>query len=90
MSKPPLSSPWLPAPYIKADIVALQALERGEAEPDQQKRVLKWMIERLCRTYDPSFIPHSDRESDFAEGRRYVGLQLVKLININLANVKLD
>lgn len=87
MSKPDKSSPWLPAEYEIADAAALQALERGEANDEQQRRALKWIIERACGTYDMSFRPGPDgsRNTDFAEGKRYVGLTLVKMLKINLS-----
>jgi hypothetical protein len=45
-------------------------------------------VEHACSTYDLSFRPQSQRDTDFAEGRRFVGLQLVKLTKINLALLK--
>jgi len=72
-----------PADYSAADIAALQELEAGVASPDQQKRALKWIIEQACITYDLSFDPTSERTTSFAEGRRYVGLQIVKMLKLN-------
>lgn len=85
-----------PAPQLdpniwdRPDAYAIQALQRGDANPDMQKRALKWIIERAAGTYDQSFNPDSVRLSDFAEGRRFVGLQLVKLLKFNLAAIKED
>ncbi len=64
-------------------VSAIKALANGEARPDQQKLALDWIIDDLARTYDLSFRPDDaggDRESAFAEGRRFVGLQLRKMI----------
>jgi hypothetical protein len=74
--------PWHPAPYDTQTIYALKALDKGTANEGQQKRVLEWIINAVARTYDVSFVPDSDRESAYAEGRRAVGLELVKLINL--------
>lgn len=67
---------------------ALQALERGEATPEQQQKALNWLVNKMCLTYDMSYRPDSDRDSAFAEGRRFVGLQIVRFIKTNLAIYK--
>lgn len=84
----PKAEPWKPAHYEIADAGAIQALLRGEAEPHQQKRALAYIIETLCGTYDMSFRPTGDRDTCFAEGKRHVGNQLVKLTKLNLSNLK--
>jgi hypothetical protein len=74
---------WYPPAYEEADATALKALQFGEANPDQQKRALKWIIENAANTYDLSFRPGGEegrRNTDFAEGRRFVGLEIVKLL----------
>jgi len=77
--------PWMPADYEPADISAIQALERGEATPDQQKRALKWIITDVAGTYDETFFPGEDgeRNSNFASGKRHVGLNIVKMLKLN-------
>jgi hypothetical protein len=85
MSKKPAHQPWMPAPYDPdgADTMAIKALATGTANEGQQRRALKWIIEAACGTYDLSFRPGPDgeRETAFAEGKRHIGLQLVKHIN---------
>lgn len=71
------------APWEPADASAMRALERGEATPEQQKRALSWIINVGAATYNQSFTPGQPDASAFAEGRRYVGLQIVKLLHIN-------
>jgi len=66
---------------------AMQALRRGEATPEQQIKLTDWIINDVCRTYDLSW-RESERETSFAEGRRFVGLQLVKFIKIDLNLLK--
>ena len=83
-AKPPPGAPWAPVEYEPADIGAIQAVARGTAEPHQQMRALRWIVEAACGTYDLSFRPESDRDTAFAEGRRFVGLQIVKLSKLNL------
>lgn len=98
MAKKPINqaleenAPWLPATYDLADVGALQALGRGDASPDAQQRALRWIIEKAAGTYEPSYRPGEDGERDtaFAEGRRHVGLQIVKLLKLNLQAMRKD
>lgn len=86
-----LLGPWSPVPYESADAFAIQALLRGEAEPHQQQRALKWIVETACSTYDQSFYPGGEegrRNSDFAEGRRFVGNQIVKMTRLNVSAIR--
>lgn len=80
--------PWIPPDYLPADAHAIRALRDGTATPEQQKRALAYIVNTLCATYDLSYRPSSDRDTAFAEGRRFVGLQCVKLMNLNLALIK--
>lgn len=71
----------------KADAIAIRALAAGEAEPDQQKRALDAIITRIACADDMSFRADDHggtRETDFAEGKRYVGLQIRKVVNTPL------
>lgn len=85
--KKPDASPWKPFDWEPADVAAIQALSRGEATPDQQKRALDWII-TSAGTYDLSYRPSSDRDTAFAEGRRFVGLQIVTKLKLNLAAIR--
>lgn len=80
--KPP--PPWAPAEWDDDDAKALKSLQAGNASDVQQRRALKWIIERACMTYDEPFQPDSARATDFILGRRNVGLQIVKLLNVKL------
>ena len=85
----PSAHPWVPPVWEKPDAAAFQALARGDCPPHLQQRALKFLIEDLCGTYDMSFRTE-DRSTVFAEGRRFVGLQVVKLLNLNLERLKND
>jgi hypothetical protein len=76
--------PWHPAPYDEAVTGALKALHAGAANAGQQQRALNWIIEALCGTYDLSYRPGEDgeRDSAFAEGKRFVGMQIVKQLKL--------
>ncbi len=81
------SGPHIPSEYKKRDLYALQALEKGEATPEQQTRALMWIIE-CAGTYDLSYRPDSPDQTIFAEGKRHVGLQIIKLLKLNPGKLK--
>jgi hypothetical protein len=84
--KPTPIPPYTPPTYQKADCTALIALSQGTANEFQQKRILELLVNRLCETYGLSYRPggaEADRDTAFAEGKRFVGTQIVKLINTN-------
>lgn len=88
--KPTNPQPWQPASYELADIEAIQALASGAAEEAQQRRALAWIINVVAGTYDQSYRPGADGERDtcFAEGRRFVGSQIVKATKLNLSSLR--
>ena len=79
---PPQIQPPVWEPKHAASIRALAA---GTASEHQQKLALDWIINRAAATYDQSFSPDNHSLTDFAEGRRFVGNQIVKLINLDPA-----
>lgn len=86
--KPAPWSPWVPPKYEIHDAVAIQAVAAGTANADQQRAAMHFIIESLAGAYNMTYCPGGDegrRDSDFAEGRRFVGLQLVKLIKLNIS-----
>ena len=74
------------ADWQPPDASALQALEKGEADEHQQKRALAWIINVAAGTYQVAWEPDNERASSFESGRRFVGLKIVELIKLNLAN----
>jgi hypothetical protein len=79
--------PWDPPPANEYDIRAVKALAAGMASDAQQRRALDWIIHRAAGTYDLSFRPGGEdgrRATDFSEGKRFVGLQLVRLVNMKM------
>jgi hypothetical protein len=76
--------PWLPPEWEPADATALQALAAGTADANQQKRALKWVIEMGADTYGLGWHPGGANLADFSAGRRFVGLQVVKLLKLNV------
>ena len=79
--------PHDPSEYTIAEAASVQALAKGEATPEQQVRAIKWIV-KTAGTYDLSYRPDSSRATDFSEGKRFVGSQIVKLTNMNIAALK--
>lgn len=70
------------------DAAAIKALNSGEATPDQQKKALSWIIKEACGIGLISFDPDNSRATDFNEGKRFVGVQLVAILAEPLENFK--
>ena len=77
------SAPWLPAPYEDEDVYAIRALNAGHASEAQQRRALAWIVS-ASGYYDLAFRPgpDGDRATAFAEGKRFVGAQIVKMTKV--------
>lgn len=71
--------PWQPADYDEFDVGSVRAWFNGNADERQQLRARDWVLFKLCGISDLSFRPDSERDTAFAEGKRFVGLQIVKL-----------
>lgn len=76
-------------PHLRCDwdtptAAAAQALSKGEASAQQQKDFLNWLVNTAAGTYNQSYQETGDRDTTFAEGRRFVGLQIVKLLHLSL------
>ncbi len=87
MSRPPPWAPYAPPTYTRQDVLAVQALAAGTASAEQQQRALRYVIEALARYYDLSYCPGPDGERDtaMAEGRRFVGAQLVLMTKMDVS-----
>lgn len=83
-------NPFAPAFYSESDVAAIKATARGEATPEQQRLAIRWIIEGAAKTYDEVFVPGQPDLSDYLAGRRNVGLQVVKLINVPMDKLKKD
>lgn len=68
-----------PAAYVEADVLAIRACIAGTANEGQQKRAMDWIISQASRYYDLSYRPGDPGATNFHEGRRYVGAQIVKM-----------
>lgn len=77
------NAPYIPPEYKDSHVAAFRALAEGVANEDQQKIAYNFILHDLCDTYGLSYRPASDRDTAFAEGKRFVGLQVVKLTKLN-------
>lgn len=78
-----MAAPWQPLPFEKVAVHALRAMSHGTATADQQKIALEFIVVKLCETDGLSFRPDDlggAPATQFAEGKRFVGLQLRKFI----------
>lgn len=82
MKVPLKSTPWYPTEFEDMDYAAFKALATGTANEAQQLRCVETLLYKMTMVYDLSYRPDSSRDTDFAEGKRFVGLELVKLINV--------
>lgn len=65
-----------PAEFDEATLHAFRALREGKANAGQQKAALGFILWDLCRINHLSFDDGSERKTAFAEGSRWVGLQI--------------
>ena len=65
-------------------IHAVKHLAAGEANADQQKKALHWILHGAGRLNRLSFHPVSERATAFAEGRRFVALGLSRIIRASI------
>lgn len=83
----PSLNPCAPVVVTKSEVYAVRALQDGKANEGQQQ--LAWdLIMKVAGVRDLEFRPESERLSAFASGKRFVGLQLVKLITLPGAYVE--
>ncbi len=81
-------APYLPAEYKAGDVLSVQRLAEGNATKEEQIIAFKWIVEKAAGTYDLTYYPESSRDSDFSQGRRFAGLQIVKMLHINYMAMK--
>lgn len=74
-----------PAGWEPEIAYALKALALGEASEEQQKAALRWIMfnasDYQSFTYRPDDMGGA-RDHAFAEGRKFVGQQIAKLVNM--------
>ena len=79
--------PYLPADYELHHVQAIKAFFEGRATPAQQEILRDYILYELTKFYDISYRGENTHDSAFAEGKRYIGQQLVKLSKLKLDEV---
>lgn len=79
-----------PPPYDASIVTAIQQLERGECGGELQKKALAWIINVAAATYDQSYRPGDTHETAFAEGKRFVGNTIVKMLKLDPSKIRGD
>ena len=73
--------------YELADVAAIQAMLNGTADEIQQRRGMKWIIEQASNMYGFQYFP-TDRDTNFALGKAYVGQVIVGVSKLNLSALR--
>lgn len=82
------NAPWMSVEYTLADATAMQALAAGTASAEQQRRALRWIQAKACGLPDWAFRPGgTDRDTNIALGRQFVGHQIQRLITAPIASM---
>lgn len=86
------AEPHMPPEWDPEDGFAIQALLMGRASEAQQKRAMSFIVHNICGSGDleyrpPEFDPDG-RASAFAGGKRFVGLQILKFAQLNIARLR--
>lgn len=82
------ANPFAPASYSHEHVAAIKALAKGNASPGQQQLALDWIIQGAAMTYQETMVPGQPDVSNYLAGRRSVGLQIVKLVNVPINLLK--
>jgi hypothetical protein len=73
----------------KADILAIKALDAGNANERQQKIALNAIFNKICRVGRQSF-EENQATAAFNEGVRYVGIQIHSAVHCDIDKLQLD
>lgn len=77
-----------PATWTIPDVGAIQAVYRGTASEHQQSLALDWIIKQAAQIGGQSFRAGDSHATAFHEGRRFVGMQIMGLLAINIEDLK--
>jgi hypothetical protein len=85
-----VGEPHEPPLYDNSVIAAIRALSSGAASEAQQKTAWDWIVYQASGYFDLSYRPGEDgrRATDFMEGRRFVGAQMLKMLQPALTPAK--
>lgn len=83
-TKQKIVNPWDECQWEAADVSAIQALFRGDATPEQQRRAIDFIISDVAVISYLAYDATSDRNTTFALGKQSVGHKIVQLNRLNL------
>lgn len=69
---------------------ALQRLQVGQADAEQQKKALAAIVHKICGTHDETFSLDNERLSCWYQGRRSAGNFILKELQIDLRKLRED
>lgn len=69
-----------PAPFTEVVAAGMKAMARGTAEPHQQIEVFNWLLKQAAGIGTQSYRPGDPYATAFMDGRRFVGIQMMMLI----------
>lgn len=72
----------------QAEARAIRALAAGEARPDQQMLALAFIVKKLARADDLSYVPGDTHASTFLSGRAFVGKKLQYVLHTPVINFR--
>lgn len=81
----PANAPYQPVSLTQEIAWAIKGVATGTADAGQQSIFMKWLVWDCAKTYEMSFRaegPHPQKDQDFAEGKRFVGNSLIRVINM--------
>jgi len=71
-----------------ADVAAIKALNAGTADAIQQRRALDWIMQKACGLPDWGYVPGDTHATHLHLGRKFVGHQIMKMLQMNLATAQ--
>ena len=76
---------WTPTVTLHDELTAIKAIVAGKATDTQQAAFVGWLAKATGVT-ELEFRPSGERESAFAAGKRFVGLQFFSLAKTDVAD----
>lgn len=69
-----------PPPFEPVVAAGMKALMTGTAEPHQQMKVFDWMLKQAAGIGTQSYRPNDPYATAFMDGRRFVGIMMMMLV----------
>lgn len=80
--------------YVKEltqrEVLAIKALNTGTADTSQQQMALAVICNKFSRPHDLLFVPGESDQTVFMNGRAFVGMQILKTLNIKVGQLQND